>query len=320
MFKKILKEIVKYNKIIILRHKNPDYDAYGSQFGLQCALKNAYPKKEILVAGDDNQNNPTGRKMDELKSTDYLHSLVIVVDTSCKALMYDENYLLADKVCVLDHHDNDPDVGDLVIIKKDYSSAAELITEFLYKSNITITKEAADLLYLGIAGDSNRFLYRGTTSNTFKMCSILLDAGADIINIYKTMQKDEKENEKHFRGYILSNFKVEGKVAYNYVTKEVRKKYHVPDTFSSRGCVGLLAGISGVESFLNFTEADDDQGTVYVEFRSKDIPIIDIAKRHGGGGHMLACGCRIKIGDDYMKIVEEVNEEIKRYEHLQTNL
>ena len=314
MFKKILKEINRYNKIIILRHKNPDYDAYGSQLGLYEALKNAYPKKEIYVCGDDNQNNPFNKKMDQLNSTDYLNSLVIIVDTSCKALMFDENYMLADEIIVLDHHENEPDVGDIVITKSEYSSASELVTEFLTSVNIKITKQAADYLYLGIVGDSNRFLYRGTTSNTFKMVAELLDCGADIINIYKVMQKDEKENEKRFRGYILSSFKVKGKVAYNYVTKETRDKYHIPYTFSSRGCVGLLAGISNIEAFINFTE--DDEDLIYVELRSKDIPIIEVAKKHDGGGHSLACGCRIKIGEDYLKIVDEANEEINKYEHL----
>ncbi len=315
MFKKILKEINKYNKIIILRHKNPDYDAYGSQLGLYYALKNAFPKKEIYVSGDENSNNLFEKKMDVLSSTDYLHSLVIVVDTSCKALMYDENYLLADMVCVLDHHENDPDVGDLVVIKSEYSSAAELVTEFLYENKIKITKESADCLYLGIVGDSNRFLYKGTTSNTFKMCELLIDAGADIINIYKIMQKDEKKEEKYFRGYILSSFKVNGRVAYNYVTKETRDKYHVSYSFSSRGCVGLLSNIEGVDAFINFTVADDNE-TVYVEFRSKEIPILNVAKKYDGGGHQLACGCRIKVGDDYLKIIKDVNEELDRYEHL----
>lgn len=311
MFKKIYNEIVKADKIIILRHKGPDYDAYGSQIGLYYSLKKKFPKKTIYVYGDENANNPFDKRMDNINKEDYTDSIVIIVDTSCAGLMIDENYKLAKKVIVLDHHDNIPEMGDITYMRSDYSSAAELVTEFLYKSKIAIPKEAADYLYLGIAGDSNRFYYRGTSSNTFKMASILIDSGADIQNIYKLMQKDEKENERHFRGYVLSNFKTYDKVAYCYISKDIRDEYGVSDSFASRGCVNLLSGIENIEAILNFTEGEDGS-TVYVEFRSKNIPVMEIAKKYGGGGHLLACGCRIQVGDDYMNIVKEVNAEVSK--------
>ena len=315
MYKKILNEIIKHQKIIIIRHKNPDFDAYGSQLGLYYSLKNNFKDKDIYVAGDENDNNPFLKKMDILSLDDYKDALVIVVDTSTIALLNDDYYKNADKVVVLDHHNNEPELGDYTVVKSDYSSASEVVTEFLTESKLKITKESADALYLGIAGDSNRFLYRGTTSNTFKMCSVLLDASADIIEVYKMMQKDEAENEKRFRGYILSTFIIKDRVAYNYVSKEDRDKYGVSFSFSSRGCVNLLSGIKGVDAFINFTVADDNE-TVYVELRSKDIPILNVAKAHDGGGHNLACGCRINVGDDYMLIVDELNKEISNYEYL----
>ena len=40
MNKSLINYIEKYESIIIARHKNPDLDAYGSQFGLYHALKN----------------------------------------------------------------------------------------------------------------------------------------------------------------------------------------------------------------------------------------------------------------------------------------
>ena len=71
MFKEILKKIENNQKIIIIRHKNPDYDAYGSQFGLGLALKNKYKDKTILFDGDDNSNNFNNYKLDSLTKEDY---------------------------------------------------------------------------------------------------------------------------------------------------------------------------------------------------------------------------------------------------------
>ena len=54
---KVLKLIKQYNKIILIRHQNPDYDAYGSQFGLYYSLKENFKDKTVLLDGDDNVNN-----------------------------------------------------------------------------------------------------------------------------------------------------------------------------------------------------------------------------------------------------------------------
>lgn len=51
----ILEKINKYKKIIIHRHNNPDLDALGSQLGLQNAIKNTFPEKEVYVVGDMNK-------------------------------------------------------------------------------------------------------------------------------------------------------------------------------------------------------------------------------------------------------------------------
>ena len=70
-FKKIYKEIESHKRIIIIRHKNPDYDAYGSQFGLYYALKDHFANKEFLIDGDDNNNNFYNRLMDKVSDEEY---------------------------------------------------------------------------------------------------------------------------------------------------------------------------------------------------------------------------------------------------------
>ena len=309
MFQKIHHEIKKHNKIIIMRHKSPDYDAYGSQLGLYYALKSAYPEKVILVDGDDNSNNIFNRTMDTVTIEDYKDSLTIIVDASSENMFNNDYYKYADKIAILDHHDNEPDFADYYIIKKEYSSASELIAEFLHDAKIPITKDAANALFIGIAGDSNRFLYKGTTSNTFKMAAILYDAGADITDDYNIMQREEKESDKRFRGFVLTNFKIKDRVAYIYISKEDREKYNVSDCFASRGTVNLLSGIENIDAFLNFTEMET--GEVNCEFRSKQIPILDVAKYYNGGGHALACGARIPLGYDYMEVVDKLIEILR---------
>lgn len=289
---------------------NPDYDAYGSQFGLYYALKEAFPNKTILLDGDDNDSNFYNVKMDHLSEKDYENSLVILVDQSSLLMLKDENFRRASKMIIIDHHESTPDFGDVVLIRPNYSSASELVTEFLFTEGLPITEQSANALFIGIVGDSNRFLYSGTSANTFKMCEILIESGADIIADYKIMQKEETENQKRFKGFILSSFIIEGDVAYNIVSKEERSKYGIDAFFSSRGSVNLLSGIINTKAFVNFTETDDSK--YYVEIRSKEIPVVNVAKAFGGGGHELACGTTIGSFGQISNIIKALNEEVNK--------
>ncbi|MCR5565164.1 MAG: bifunctional oligoribonuclease/PAP phosphatase NrnA [Gammaproteobacteria bacterium] len=306
VFNEILQTIKDYKKIIIIRHKGPDYDAYGSQFGLYYALKENFKDKEILIVGDDNANNFYNRPMDDVKEEDYNGALLILVDQSSVGMLNDLNYRFADKIIIMDHHESNPDFGDIVIITPTYSSAAELITEFLYETNLTIPKVSADALYIGMVGDSNRFFYKGTTSNTFLMAKVLLDAGADIITDYKLMVKDESEGFKKIKGYVLENFTLNNKVASVVIPKEIRNKYGITDAQASRGTINMLATLENCEAWVNFTEKDD--GEAFVEIRSKEISVVDVAKSFGGGGHELACGATIAtldLKDEFVRRLEE---------------
>ena len=100
-------------------------------------------------------------------------------------------------------------------------------------------------------------------------------------------------------------------VAYMFNDKDVFEKFDV-DTFTvSRGMVNLMAGIDIVKIWANFTY-DTKIDKVICEFRSRDISIVDIAKKYGGGGHACACGATISsfeeaklILNDFDKLLEE---------------
>ena len=63
------------------------------------------------------------------------------------------------------------------------------------------------------------------------------------------------------------------------------------DTFSiSRGMVGTMSDIKGVDIWVNFTETD--QG-VACELRSSKYNINPVAVKYGGGGHAKASGATV---------------------------
>ena len=50
---------------------------------------------------------------------------------------------------------------------------------------------------------------------------------------------------------------------------------------------------------------------VLCEFRSKNIEILPIATKYGGGGHLYACGATVENFDVVKQIIEDLNELAK---------
>ena len=49
MYKKIIKIIKKYDKIVLARHISPDPDAIASQIALRDSIKLTFPNKEVYA-------------------------------------------------------------------------------------------------------------------------------------------------------------------------------------------------------------------------------------------------------------------------------
>ena len=92
MYKELLKEIGKYDTIVIHRHTNPDGDAVGSQIGMKHLIMTNFPEKKVYVVGD-----PAGRYsfmdesvMDEVEDSVYENALAIVLDCGGANMVNDE--------------------------------------------------------------------------------------------------------------------------------------------------------------------------------------------------------------------------------------
>ena len=117
------------------------------------------------------------------------------------------------------------------------------------------------------------------------------------------------------KNYFSNLYQVdeESGVAYLKCTKEVLAKYKdVPFFDISRGMVNLMAGVSEVIIWCNFTY-DEENDKVVGEFRSRGVQIVDIAKKYGGGGHPCACGATLKDYDEANLVIEDFKKLAKEY-------
>lgn len=76
------------------------------------------------------------------------------------------------------------------------------------------------------------------------------------------------------------------------------------DTFSiSRGMVGTMSDIKGIDIWVNFTETE---AGVLCELRSGKYNINPVAVKYGGGGHAKASGATVKDKETAMAMLRDL--------------
>ncbi|MDR2827909.1 MAG: bifunctional oligoribonuclease/PAP phosphatase NrnA [Acholeplasmatales bacterium] len=304
---KILEKITEYNDIVIQTHAFPDPDATGSSYGLYLSLKQAFPAKNIYIIG-----TPTSFSMDAVFNTIDIEiikkSLFIITDVAVDHLLDDHRYKDASYVIAIDHHENPADLLkiDLHLKESTFTSAAGLITYLLSNLKIKIPSNAASFLYLGIVGDTSRFMYINKDSGymTFLCAQLLFNSGFEPKKVYDTLYLENLENR--IIKTKFSNFELTTKnVAYRFNTYQMVSDALSTPQYISRGLVNQMAGIKEVLIWANFTQ--NEKGNILCELRSRGIKVLDVAVKHGGGGHNEACGATLKDFDEAAQVLKELD-------------
>ena len=273
------------------------------------AIKATFPRKEIYMVGDMTPRYEFMGKMDEVEDEKYKDALVFVLDTSEQSMISDERYLTGKHLIKIDHHIAKESFGDVEIVDTSYESCCGLVAFLIDRIRLKMTDYGAKSLYTGMVTDSGRFRYDSTTSKTFEIASKLLKHNFNINEIYNHLYTDTLEMVK-LRAQFTMKFKLtDNNVAYIKTTQEEMKEYNV-DIFSiSRNMVNTMAGIKGINIWVNFTE--DVDGRVIAEIRSSKYNINNIAVKYGGGGHKAASGATLKNFDEADMMLNDLNELAK---------
>ena len=307
MYREILQEILQYDKIIIHRHTNPDGDALGSQIGLRLILEENFPDKKIYTVGDHAKRYSfmARSKMDEIEDSVYEGALAIILDTSAKSLISDERYTLAARTVRMDHHIFCEKIADVELTDTSFESCAGLVAAFAKECGLRLTPLAAKSLYTGMITDSGRFRYDSTSSQTFLIAAYLFEQEFDTNDIYHNLYADDFAHIRLKAEFVLKIKFTEHKVAYIYTTLEEAKATGA-DTFAiSRGMVGTMAEIRGIDIWVNFTETEDG---VLCEIRSSKYNINPIAVKYGGGGHKKASGATVADREEAMRMLADLDK------------
>ena len=310
MFKKIYKEIKKYNTIVIARHIGVDPDALASQLALKESIKLSFPNKNVYAVGNGSSKFSYMGKLDKLE--DYENFLLIVLDTPDKKRIDYKDYSNADNVIKIDHHPFIEDFGGLEYIDDKASSTSEILMELLQKTKLKCNNEIAKLLYYGLVSDSNRFLFDSSTSKTFNLVSTYLAKyPLKLSDIYTNLYLRPLK-EVRLEGYISLNMKVtENGVAYIILTNDIITKFKA-DSASAGNMINDFNFIDEVLVWIIVTE-DMKNENVRVNIRSRGPAINKIAEKYNGGGHTLASGARLSTLEEAESLISDIDYATEIY-------
>jgi len=307
MFHEILEQIKQYDRIILYRHSKPDGDAMGSQTGLKHILKDNFPDKEIYMVGDPGGNFAfiADAPMDEISDDLYEGALAIILDCGGPHMVSDERWKNAAATIRFDHHLFVEQFADYEAVDSSFESCCGLLTKFAMDCGLTVSNAAATALFSGMVTDSGRFRYDSTTAKTFALASFLMERSVNTTELYRKLYAEDYESKKRKSQFILKIQFTEHNVAYIYTTAEEVEELQM-DTFSiSRGMVGTMADMKGVDIWVNFTEAD---GKVLCELRSSKYNINPVAVKYGGGGHAKASGATVDSKEIAMQMLADLDQ------------
>ena len=310
-YKQILKEIKKYDTIVILRHELPDFDASGSQFGLATWIKENFKNKKVYCFGQVHKFfspklYPATDENIEISDKYLCFVLDVANQPRVDQKQYIEN---ADKVIKIDHHPLCDEYGNISIVDEHAAATAEIIGEMLISYKKTISPLCAYYLYSAIVGDSGRFQYSDTNSKTFKVASKLFETKFDFIDIYNKMYL-KSINDLRIINYLYNHYQVTPKgVAYYIVSCDDFKILGI-EREQIKAYVNLLSGYEEIKIWVQFSEDDSalDEYKWRVSIRSRGIKINDIADKFHGGGHDNASGAKCKDLAEIHQLIDELDQ------------
>lgn len=315
IYKQVFEKIKEYDNVVIARHIGADPDALGSQFALKNIILELFPDKKVYAVG-----NPASRfkffgSQDKIDNLNTNKSLCIVLDTPDIKRIDGADINNFEFVIKIDHHPIIDKYANIEIIDDNACSSSQLILEFVYENNISLSESCAEKLFLGIVGDTDRFLHDYTSPRTFELVTRLLkDTNIDFTKLYGYLYQ-RPIAEVRFEGYIYQNLTLtENGVAYVKLTDKLMKEYGV-DSAAAGNMINDLKFVNEITVWV-FLSEDIKSNLIRANIRSVGPYVNDIATKYGGGGHKYASGVKLKSWEEADKLIKDLDIITKGYKQL----
>jgi phosphoesterase RecJ-like protein len=307
--------------VALSTHINADGDGCGSEAGLARLLAQRgmtvrivnptpWPSMFDFLLGDDVDD----RSAEGARALRGIDALIVLDISDVKRLG-----VLADAVraldvpkLVIDHHvPGDEPPGGLIFSDTTACATGELVFDLAVTLGLEITEPIARALYAAILTDTGGFRFSNTTPRAHAIAALLLLAGVNPEEMYRTVYASVPLGRLHLLRDALATLRVDEEhgIAWISVPAGAVEQYALRSE-DLEGIVEHPRSILGTRMALFFR--DLGHGKVKVSFRSTgDVDVNRFAREFGGGGHAKAAGALV-VGN-LETVCRQVVEAARRF-------
>jgi bifunctional oligoribonuclease and PAP phosphatase NrnA len=297
----VVAELLEARKVILCTHEHPDGDALGSLAAVQLALTQLGKDAVSFMAAEEFPLPYEYRflSVDRLVMEvpdDVAERTVVFLD--CGNI--DRNPADSLKqpgahIINIDHHHDNTRFGTVNLVVPAASSTAEIVWTLLEPLGVTLTREIAEALYVGLVTDTGKFMYENTGPVAHRMAAALHEAGIDAQAIYRHLYENIPSAKLDLLARGLSKMQRYdgGALSLAYLSKADYDASGAEEGYSE-GVVDHLRALEGtvVAALVRDQLGPGRQGMRKVSLRASDdrVDVSAIARQYGGGGHRRAAG------------------------------
>lgn len=294
-------------RILVVSHIRPDGDSIGSLLGLGLALQNAGKAVQMVSPDGVPENFKHLSGSDQIQQNpDGVYDLIMALDCSDlkrvgKVL---DDYTIPD--VNIDHHVTNLNFARLNIVDTQAVATAEILVDALSFLEMPLTEICASALLTGVIMDTLGFRTHNMTPNAMRVVANLMEAGANLPELYTKALLQRSFEAVRFWGEGLTHVQREGGIVWTSLSMAEREiaGYSGRD---DADLINVLTSIQDAKVALIFVEQPN--GSVKVSWRSHPgIDVSRVAMRYGGGGHPAASGAVItgELDDIQSSVLEEM--------------
>ncbi len=313
----VVDAIRSHDRFLVTTHENPDGDALGSILAMKLALEQLGKDAVLYLSGEVPLPSEYGfmdlGDLGRMLPKDAAERVVLALDcANVRRLGPDPGLVERSPLVVdIDHHHDNSRFGNVNLIVPDASSTGEILYDLFDDLGVVLTPEIAEALYIALVTDTGRFQYTNTTPRTLRMAAELVEAGANVHQVFQDVYENVAFAKLKLLARALESARVYdgGRVIVADLERGDFAAAGAEEPFAE-GIIDFLRAVEGAEVVALIREPPTQNGPtrrVSLRTRGEGVDVSAIARKSGGGGHRQAAGFSSEASTD--EIVDFIRRE-----------
>ena len=286
-------------RITVICHENPDADTLGAGLAVRRIAQRLGKEAETVCVDPAPPLLSFLPDIGSLRRAPALRpDVTVIVDAgdisrAGSGVETWTEWLEPARIVNIDHHVSNPGYGSVNVVDPAAAATCELVALLLPEVGVELDAELATLLTAGIVQDTRCFAHPNATPRTLRVAAGLVEAGAPLSFINRSIYLDKPFSALALWGRMLAQIdqRLDGRIVHASLTTAMLRETGAAAT-DAEGFIDLLASTRAADISVLFKETDTPVTRVSVRTTER-ADAVAITRVFGGGGHVRAAGCAV---------------------------